>query len=412
MFNKQSNSKFALWIARRYLFSKKSHNAINIISAISATGVLIGTAALIAVLSVFNGFENLVEGMFSSFDPDLKIISTSGKTMNTDNEAIEKVKNHRDVIAFVDVIEETALLNFNQRQMPVSVLGVGDNFSSVTKIDDIIYDGEFELTDGVFHHAVLGIGIASKLSINAHLIDPLLFYAPKRTEKINIVRPDLSFNDGKAFISGIFLVNQPEYDDNKVIVSLEMAKNLFDYEENEVSNIQLKIASNAKQKALKKDLQKILGNEYRLLDKHEQQADFYKISQIEKWITYLILIFILMIAIFNIIGSLSMLILEKKEDIEILHSLGANERLIKNIFMFEGWLITALGALLGVILGVVIVLLQQHFGLLKLGGDNYIVNAYPVILSFTDVVISLITVFSIGLLAALYPVKYIKLKNN
>lgn len=412
MINKQSNTKFALWVARRYLFSKKSHNAINIISIISATGVLIGTAALIAVLSVFNGFESLVEGMFSSFDPDFKIISSSGKTLNSNAEAIKNVKSHHGVIAYADVIEETALLNFNDRQMPVSVIGVSETFSSVSKIDDIIYDGEFELDDGTFHRVIVGIGVASKLSINAHLIDPLIFYAPKRSETINIVRPDLSFNDEKAFVSGVFLVNQPDYDDNKVIVSLDMAQKLFEYDDNEASNVQLKVSVKANLRKLKKELSKILGDEYQILNKQEQQADFYKISQIEKWITYLILIFILMIAIFNIIGSLSMLIIEKREDIEILRSLGANERLIKNIFMFEGWLITALGAVFGVVLGVVVVLLQQHFGFLKLGGDNYIVSAYPVILSFSDVLISLLTVFLIGLLAVIYPVKYIQFENN
>lgn len=409
--NNSQNHKFALWIAKRYLFSKKSHNAINIISAISAMGVCIGTVALICVLSVFNGFEGLIQGMFSAFDPDLKISLVEGKTFNVHTPEFEKVKQHNSVVNFAEEITETALLRFGDRQMPVKVLGVSDEFHKVTDIDSIMYDGVFELNDGAFERAVVGIGVASKLGINVHLIDPLTIYAPKRTKKINIVRPESSFNSESPFTSGIFVVNQPEYDDQNILISIDLARKLFEYDENTVSNLQLKIAPGSNLKKVKNDIQKLLGADFKVLNKYEQQEDFFNITKIEKWITYLILCFILLIATFNIIGSLSMLILEKEEDIEILRSLGADEKLIKRIFLFEGWLISALGAVIGIVIGIIIILIQQHFGILKLGGDNYVVDAYPVVLKFSDILISFATVLAMGFLASLYPVKYISPNN-
>ena len=409
--NNSQNHKFALWIAKRYLFSKKSHNAINIISAISAMGVCIGTVALICVLSVFNGFEGLIQGMFSAFDPDLKISLVEGKTFNVRTPEFEKVKQHNSVVNFAEEIAETALLRFGDRQMPVKVLGVSDEFHKVTDIDSIMYDGVFELNDGAFERAVVGIGVASKLGINVHLIDPLTIYAPKRTKKINIVRPESSFNSESPFTSGVFVVNQPEYDDQNILISIDLARKLFEYDENTVSNLQLKIAPGSNLKKVKNDIQKLLGADFKVLNKYEQQEDFFNITKIEKWITYLILCFILLIATFNIIGSLSMLILEKEEDIEILRSLGADEKLIKRIFLFEGWLISALGAVIGIVIGIIIILIQQHFGILKLGGDNYVVDAYPVVLKFSDILISFATVLAMGFLASLYPVKYISPNN-
>lgn len=406
------NLKFAFWVAGRYLFSKKSHNAINIISGISALGVCIGTIALISVLSVFNGFEGLIQGMFSAFDPDLKISLVEGKTFNANTPEFERVKKHKSVVHFAEVVEETALLRFSDRQMPVKVIGVSADFQKVTEIDSIMYDGVFSTYDGAFENAVIGIGVANKLGINPHLIDPLIIYAPKRTQKINIVRPETSFNQESAFTSGVFLVNQPEYDDQNVLVSLSLARALFEYDENTVSNIQLKIKPGANLKSVKKELQSIVGDNFKVLNKYEQQEDFFKITKIEKWITYLILCFILLIATFNIIGSLSMLILEKKEDIEILRSLGADEKLIKRIFLFEGWMISVLGALVGIVLGIIIVLIQQHFGILKLGGDNYVVDAYPVVLKFSDILISFVSVAVMGFLASLYPVRYINVSKR
>lgn len=412
MSNKKPNHQFAIWVAKRYLFSKKSHNAINVISAISAAGVSIGTAALVCVLSVFNGFGTLIQDMFSAFDPDLKILLVEGKTFQVNTSDFEQVKKSESVASFAEVIEETALLSINDRQMPARIMGVSDNFNQVTKIDSIMYDGRFTLYDGAFERAVVGIGVANKLGINAQMIIPLEILAPKRTGRINTVRPESSFNPASAYISGVFVVNQPEYDDQFVLTSLNLARQLFEYDQNTVSSLELRVKPGADVLKTRTEIRKILGERFKVLDKYEQQEDFFKITKMEKWITYLILCFILLIATFNIIGSLSMLILEKKDDIRILRSLGADDKLIKRIFLFEGWMISVLGAVLGVILGVIIILLQKHFGILKLGGDNYVVDAYPVVLLISDVLISFFSVLIMGFLAALYPVKYITIKDQ
>lgn len=406
------NQKFAVWVAKRYLFSRKSHNAINVISGISAAGVSIGTAALICVLSVFNGFGTLIQHMFSAFDPDLKISLVEGKTFDANSSRFQQIKKGKSVASYAEVIEETALLSFNDRQMPARIMGVSESFNKVTKIDSIMYDGRFLLFDGAFERTVIGIGVANKLGMNAQMITPLQILAPKRTVRINMVRPENSFNPASAYISGVFVVNQPEYDDEYVLTSLNLARELFEYDQNTVSSLELKIKPGVSVQKTKSEIRQILGDNFKVLDKYEQQEDFFKITKMEKWITYLILCFILLIATFNIIGSLSMLILEKKDDIQILRSLGADEKLIKRIFLFEGWMISLLGASLGIALGIVVILIQQHFGILKLGGDNYVVDAYPVVLLFSDVLISFVSVLIMGFLAALYPVKYISVSNK
>lgn len=397
---------FSLRIARRYLFSKKSHNTINIISGISATGVAIGTIALIVVLSVLNGFESLVANMFSSFDPDLKITAVQGKTFDINTNEFEQLKKMKSVAVFTEVVQENALLRFKDKQMPATVKGVSSNFAQLTQIDSIIYDGAFILNDGAFERAVPGIGVARMLGLGAHFIDPLYIYVPKRTAKINLLRPDKSINEAGTFVSGIFSVQQLIYDDQVVLVSLELARELFEYDSATVSSLELKIAADADFRKTQQQIQTLLGNKYNVKDRYQQQESFFSIMKIEKWITFLILSFILLIASFNIIGSLSMLIIDKKNDIETLRNIGANNRLIKQIFLFEGWMISATGAIIGIIIGVGITLAQQHFGLLKLG-SGYVVDAYPVVLQFTDAVLVFVTVVVMGWLAAWYPVRYI-----
>jgi lipoprotein-releasing system permease protein len=397
---------FSLRIACRYLFSKKSHNTINIISGISATGVAIGTIALIVVLSVLNGFESLVANMFSSFDPDLKITAVQGKTFDINTNEFEQLKKMKSVAVFTEVVQENALLRFKDKQMPATVKGVSSNFAQLTQIDSIIYDGAFVLNDGAFERAVPGIGVARMLGLGAHFIDPLYIYVPKRTAKINLLRPDKSINEAGTFVSGIFSVQQLIYDDQVVLVSLELARELFEYDSATVSSLELKIAADADFRKTQQQIQTLLGNKYNVKDRYQQQESFFSIMKIEKWITFLILSFILLIASFNIIGSLSMLIIDKKNDIETLRNIGANNRLIKQIFLFEGWMISATGAIIGIIIGVGITLAQQHFGLLKLG-SGYVVDAYPVVLQFTDAVLVFVTVVVMGWLAAWYPVRYI-----
>ncbi len=409
--DKLSGLSFSFRIARRYLFSKKSHNAINIISGISATGVGVGTMALVCVLSVFNGFESLIADMFSTFDPDLKITLTEGKNFDVNSPELNEVRKLKSVAYFTEVVEENALLRFKDKQMPATIKGVSDDFSKMTRIDSIMYDGKFQLYDGAFQRAVPGVGVASILGLGAHFIDPLIIYAPKRTGKINLLRPENSFNQIGTFVSGIFSVKQLQYDDHYVLVSISLARELFEYDKNKVTSVELKLTSPVDQEKVQKQIQAILGDRFQVKNRYEQQESFFKIMQIEKWITYLILCFILLIASFNIIGSLSMLIIDKKADIETLRDLGANNQLIKHIFLFEGWLIAGVGALGGIGIGAVLCLLQEHFGFLKLG-SGYVVDAYPVVTNWLDMVLVFVTVLSMGFLAAYYPVRYIRTKEK
>lgn len=398
---------FSFYIAKRYLFSKKSHNAINIISGISAAGVGVGAMALVCVLSVFNGFESLISDMFSAFDPDLKITLTQGKTFDVNSSEMSEIRKLKSVAYFTEVVEENALLRFKDKQMPATVKGVSDDFRKMTRIDSIMYDGEFVLYDGAFQRAVPGVGVASILGLGVHFIDPLLIYAPKRTAKINLLRPENSFNQVGTFVSGIFAVQQLQYDDHYVLVSISLARDLFEYEKNKVSAVEIKLADGVDQQKIQQQIKAKLGDRFQVKNRYEQQESFFKIMLIEKWITYLILCFILLIASFNIIGSLSMLIIDKKADIETLRNLGANNQLIKRIFLYEGWMISAVGAVFGIGLGTLICLLQEHFGILKLG-SGYVVEAYPVVTNMLDSFLVLITVLLMGFLAAYYPVRYIK----
>jgi len=406
-----SGLSFSFRIAKRYLFSKKSHNAINIISGISAAGVGVGAMALVCVLSVFNGFELLISDMFSTFDPDLKITLIHGKTFDVNSPELTNVQRMKSVAYFTEVVEENALLRFKDKQMPATIKGVSDDFDKMTRIDSIMYDGKFILNDGAFERAVPGIGVASILGLGAHFIDPLYIYAPKRTSKINLLRPENSFNQMGTFVSGIFSVKQLQYDDHYVIVSIKLARELFDYEINKVTSVELKLANGVDHEKVQAQIKSLLGTNYQVKNRYEQQESFFKIMKIEKWFTYLILCFILLIASFNIIGSLSMLIIEKKGDIETLRNLGANNQLIKRIFLFEGWMISGVGAISGIVLGALMCLLQQYFGILKLG-TGYVVNAYPVLTNPMDLLLVFVTVLFMGFLAAYYPVRYIRKHEN
>lgn len=402
---------FSFRIARRYLFSKKSHNAINVISAISATGVAIGTMALVVVLSVFNGFESLIADMFSAFDPDLKISLVEGKSFEINNKQFSEIKKNKSVAVFAEVIEENALVRFRDKQMPARIKGVSDNFKQLTDIDSIIVDGDFMLFDGAFERTIPGIGVATIIGAGAHFIDPLYIYAPKRTSNINLLNPSSSFNESATFISGIFSVKQNQYDDQYVLVSLNLARELFEYSPHTVTSVEIKLKNGVNQEKVKEEIKKVLGSGFNVHDRFEQQESFYKILKLEKWMTFLILSFIVLIASFNIIGSLSMLIIDKKEDIVTLRNLGAREKLIRQIFVFEGWMISVLGALSGVVVGTLLCLVQEKYGIIKLG-TGYIVDAYPVATDGWDILLVFATVLLMGFLAALYPAKYIATKNS
>lgn len=396
----------SLYIAKRYLFSKKSHNAINIVSIISACGVAVGTIALVCVLSVFNGFQGLVENLFSNFDPPIKITLNQGKTFDTQLPEIQRIKKMPEVAFFGEVLQENALLMFSDKQTPVIVKGVSENYGQISDIDKIMMDGSFKLTDGVFDMGVAGIGLAQTLGCGVRFVEPLQLYAPKRNSSISIIRPDEAFNKQYLFLSGIFMVQQAKYDSNLLLVRLSLARKLFEYN-NEVTSIELKLAKGTDGKVVQQKIQKILGKNFSVKNKYEQQEDFFRMTKVEKWITYLILSFILLIAIFNVIGSLSMLIIEKKKDIIILENMGASRNLIFKIFLFEGWMISIIGVIIGIILGLVLCYLQMEFGLISLGGESgaYIVNAYPVQIEWFDILIIAITVLSLGFLAAIYPAR-------
>lgn len=401
--------KTELKIAWRYLFAKKQYNAIHIISGISAAAIGVVTAAMICVLSVMNGFGVMVEQLFSQFDPDIRIEAVSGKSFHDEGEQFDALRQLPAVALVSQTIEETALLQFEDRQMPVRLCGVDSIFPTLTHIQDIITDGEYEVHDGAFDRAVLGRGLAWQIGVGAHFIHPLQLYAPKRTARVNMLRPDQAFNEEICFIAGTFAVQQAQYDDEMMLVDIPLTRRLLEYGEKEVTALLIQLSPNASARQAERDIQSLLGKDYNVLNRYEQQADFFRILRVEKLLTTLLLVFILLIASFNIIGSLSMLIIDKQSDIQTFSHLGANQQTIRRVFLFEGWMISTLGAICGLVVGLIICLLQEHLGLLKLGnGAEYVVSAYPVAVQATDLLIVTIVVLTLGFIAAWIPARRIK----
>lgn len=401
--------KAELKIAWRYLFAKKQFNAIHIITAISSAAVGVVTAAMVCILSVMNGFGVMVEQMFSQFDPDIRVVAKAGKSFSISEEKETELLDLPCVDLLSESVSETALVYFEDKQMPVQLMGVDSAFADLTDIENIITDGHYEVHDGAFDRAVLGQGLAWKLGIGAHFITGLQVYAPKRHGKVNMLRPDMNFNREGCFIAGTFAVNQQKYDDNLMLVDIGLARRLLDYSEDEVTALNLAIAEGYSIKQAKREIISILGEEYKLLDRYEQQEDFFRILRVEKLLTTLLLLFILLIATFNGIGSLSMLIIDKQKDIRTLSHLGANDTMIRTIFVLEGWLVNTIGALGGLVLGLGICLLQEHFGLLKLGnGTDYIISAYPVAVECGDIALVTVIVLALGALASWIPARRIK----
>ena len=401
----------SFYIAKRYLFSKKSHNAINVISGVSVCGVALATLALVCTLSVFNGFQDLVSTFFTAFDPELKITATSGKVFDGHDIRIEKLHDFPEIEVFSESLEDNAMVQYNGKQAMVVIKGVEDNISHLTAIDSILYGrGEMVLYDEIVDYAIPGVELTSILGTGIRFLDPLEVYAPKRGTQINVANPASSFNVSYLHSSGlVFAVNQQKYDASYILTSLKFARNLFQYD-TEVSSIELKLKEGVDVEAFADKIGGILGDDFIVQNRYEQQADTFRIMQVEKLISYLFLTFILLVACFNVIGSLSMLIIEKKNDVVTLRGLGADDRLISRIFLFEGCLISFLGALVGVVLGLSLCLVQQEFGILTLGSGAsagaFVVDAYPVSVHWQDVVLILITVLVIGFLSVLYPVKF------
>ena len=398
------------YIAKRYLFSKKKHNAINIISGISVCGVALATMALVCTLSVFNGFQDMVATLFTAFDPELKITVREGKVFDGRDERILAIRGMAEVDVFTEVLEENAMVQYKERQTMATLKGVEDNFEQLTAIDSILYGaGRFMLADEVVDYGVMGVELVSTLGTGLQFVYPLQVYMPKRSGRVNMSNPAASFNMDYLYSPGVvFAVNQQKYDSQYILTSIDYVRRLLDYT-TEVSAIELKLQPNANINSFKSKLQTLLGDEFVVKNRYEQQADVFRIMEIEKLISYLFLTFILLIACFNVIGSLSMLILDKKDDVLTLRNLGASDKLISRIFLFEGRMITLSGAVVGIVLGLILCLVQQHFGVITLGGggNSFIVDAYPVSVHWTDIVLVFVTVIVVGFLSVWYPVRYL-----
>jgi lipoprotein-releasing system permease protein len=397
----------SLFIAKRYLISKKSHNAINIITLISILGVCVGTMALVIVLSAFNGISELVFSLYNTFDPDIKITPTTGKTFTPDFVLFEKIKNMDGVVYYTETLQENALLKYGNKQVIATIKGVSDDFVMMTRLDSVTREGEFRLKDISenaipIYYSVLGYGIAKRLDIMLNdFMNPLEIYVPKRS-KISSLNPEEAFNIRTVEVAGVFSLND-DFDYKYCIIPITLARQLLD-KPHEVSAIELGLSKTISQESAKLKIEKILGSDFEVKTRYEQNEILFKTIHSEKWWTFLILAFILIIATFNVIGSLTMLIIEKKKDIQTLKFLGADSDLIRKIFMYKGLLITILGAVSGMILGLALCLLQKRFGFVPFS-EGFIADAYPVKIVETDLLLTFGVVLLIGFFATWYPVR-------
>ncbi|MBQ6063084.1 MAG: ABC transporter permease [Prevotella sp.] len=402
---------FPFYISRRYLFSKKSTNAINVISIISMVGIAVATMALVIVLSVFNGFHDLVASFFTSFDPQLQVVPTIGKDAPTDDPILVKIKQMPQIDIATECVEDQALAIFNDKQAMVKIKGVDDNFNELTHITEILYgDGEYSLHAGDLQYGIPGIRLAQNLGTGTYYKGFMRIYAPQREGQLDMTDPSSGFVVDSLLSPGVvFSVRQAKYDRDYIITSISFARLLFG-QQGMLTSLELRIKDGYSIGSVKKEIKKIAGDKYRVLDRYEQQADTFNIMKIEKLIAYLFLTFILMVACFNIIGSLSMLIIDKKDDVQTLRNLGANDKQVTKIFLFEGRMISAIGAFIGIALGLLLCWLQQTFGLVALGesSGSFVVNAYPVSVHYTDVLLVFVTVLAVGWVAVWYPVRYLR----
>ena len=400
---------FPFFIARRYLFSKKSTHAINVISAISVVGVAVATTALVVTLSVFNGFHDLVASLFTSFDPQLKVAPAVGKTVPADDPALARIKRLDGVEVATETLEDQALVVYGDRQAVVMIKGVEDNFDSLTHIREILVgDGEFELHAAGMSYGTPGIRLAETLGTGYRYDGPLKVYAPRREGQLNMANPADGFVEDELYSPGVlFSVQQAKYDKNYIITSIGFARSLFG-QQGMVSALELRLRPGSDFDAVKAGIKSIAGSRFTVKDRFEQQDDTFKIMKIEKLIAYLFLTFILTVACFNIIGSLSMLIIDKRDDVVTLRNLGASDSQIVRVFLFEGRMISAAGAVLGIALGLLLCWLQQTFGLVRLGSTSgsFIIDAYPVSVHPEDVALIFVTVLAVGFAAVWYPVRY------
>lgn len=399
---------FPFFIARRYLFSKKSTHAINVISVISMIGVAVATMALVIVLSVFNGFHDLVASFFTNFDPQIEVVPTNGKTAPSDDPILTKIQQLPDIDVATECLEDMALAIYGDNQQMVKIKGVDDNFSELTHIEDILVgDGQFSLHAGNLEYGTPGIRLAQDMGLGARWNNYMHIYAPRREGQLDLSDPSDGFVVDSLLASGVvFCVKQAKYDKNYILTSITFARNLFG-QQGMLSSLELRLKDGSNFDAVKKEIADICGSKYTVRDRFEQQEDTFRIMQIEKVIAYIFLTFILIVACFNIIGSLSMLIIDKKDDVVTLRNLGASDKQVVSIFLFEGRMISAIGAIVGIVFGLLLCWLQQEYGLVRMGGSDgsFVVNAYPVSVHYMDVAIIFVTVLAVGWLAVWYPVR-------
>ncbi len=400
---------FPFFIARRYLFSKKSTHAINIISGVSVVGVAVASMALVVTLSVFNGFHDLVASLLTAFDPQLEVVPAKGKTAPADDPVLAKIKGLPQIDVATECVEDQALAFYNGHQAMVKVKGVDDNFTELTHINDILYgDGTFSLHAANLQFGIVGIRLADNFGMSANWQGSLKIYAPKREGQLDMMNPEEGFVEDSLISPGVvFSVRQSRYDRDYVLTSISFARNLFG-QQGMLSQLELRLKPGSDLDAVKAEIKSIAGAKYNVLDRMEQQADTFRIMKIEKFIAYIFLTFILVVACFNIIGSLSMLMVDKKNDVVTLRNLGASDRQIVRIFLFEGRMISAIGAVLGILIGLLLCWLQQTYGLVSLGrsSGSFVVDAYPVSVHPEDILIVFFTVLAVGFVSVWYPVRY------
>ena len=396
--------RLASFIAGRYLFAKKSHNVINIISAISSIGMAIGTAALIIILSVYNGFDTLIRSMLSNVEPDLLITPSTGKAFVPEGETFDWLYFHPEVKNMCGVLQEQVFINYDGQQGLAKAKGVDWIYEDETPLKDHIREGEFRLHRGDVPMAAVGSGLAYSMGISPRFLSPIEIYFPSRTRKLSMANPVSSIEAIKVWPSSIFSINN-DIDAELMILPIEKMRELLEYKY-EVSEVEVRLiegTTGKDAKRLQQEISERLGPDFRVKDRFQQNESLYKMMKYEKAAIYMILIFVIIIIAFNIFGSLSMLIIEKRPDIGTLRSMGAQESLIKRIFILEGWFISLAGLAVGLVIGTGFSLLQQHFGFIKMPG-HFVVQAYPVILSWSDIILTAAGVASIGYLIALLPV--------
>lgn len=398
----------SLYIAKRYLFSKQRHQVINIISAVAVAGVALATAAMICTLSVFNGFRNVVADQFTAMDPDIKVVPAVGKSFSSATAEFDSVRSLPQLAVVSFSVEDKVMAQYNGRQVMATLKGVEDNFVELTDIENALYGrGNPVLQDNLNSYAILGGELMHSLNCGIYFASPLEIYAPNRGEKVNLTLPARNFKKGVLHSSGlVFAVNQPVYDAGYILTSVDFARKMFRRAADEATAMEIKVKDGADVAKVKSEIEYILGGDFVVLDRYEQQRDVYKVMQVEKLISYVFLTFILLVACFNIIGSLSMLIIEKRDNMNTLRSFGADNKIISNIFVFEGVIVSFVGAVVGILLGLVLCLAQQEFGLISTGGSgDFIMDSYPVRVMWSDVLVVFATVLVTGVVAVWLPVR-------